>query len=136
MKTLAAAGSALLVVAAAGCSMAIGSSDSRQPVEIRIHHSRFEPEVLRFKVGDSVKFVIRNDDPIDHEFILGNREVQSRHELGTESHHGSVPGEISIPAGTMATTTYTFTRQGVLIFACHLPGHFQYGMKGRIITGP
>jgi len=132
MNHLAAAAAALLVIFAAGCSAANGSPKSPQTVEIRIRHSRFEPAVLRFKAGDAVKFVIRNEDPIDHEFILGNSEVQSRHERGTESVHTSIPGEVSIPAGTKAATNYKFAKPEDLLFACHLPGHFEYGMKGQV----
>jgi uncharacterized cupredoxin-like copper-binding protein len=62
--------------------------------------------------------------------------VQQIHEEGTERHHGAKPGEISIPAGTERTTTYNFQQPGPLIFACHLPGHYDYGMRGIIEITP
>jgi uncharacterized cupredoxin-like copper-binding protein len=76
--------------------------------------------------------VIHNRDPIDHEFIIGDEHVQLVHEEGTEAHHGARPGEISIPAGETRTTAYTFDEDGSLIFGCHLPGHYSYGMRGEI----
>jgi uncharacterized cupredoxin-like copper-binding protein len=79
-----------------------------------------------------VRFVIRNTDPIDHEFILGDQEVQDRHETGTEPHHGTIPGEVSVAAGDSATTTYRFGEPGMLLFGCHLPGHWDYGMRGLV----
>jgi uncharacterized cupredoxin-like copper-binding protein len=54
------------------------------------------------------------------------------HERGTEAVHPPRPGEVSVPAGTTATTTYTFEAPGDLTFACHLPGHFAYGMQGTV----
>jgi uncharacterized cupredoxin-like copper-binding protein len=52
------------------------------------------------------------------------------------THDGSVPGQISVPAGETRTTTYTFDnvthRPSDMEFACHLPGHFKYGMHGPI----
>jgi uncharacterized cupredoxin-like copper-binding protein len=108
-----------------------GGSETRTIV-VRIEHSQFQPSDLSFKRGEAVRFVIRNDDPIDHEFILGDQEVQERHEDGREQEHGAIPGEISIDAGKEASTTYVFERRGSFIYGCHLPGHYDYGMKGTV----
>ena len=77
-------------------------------------------------------FEIRNGDPIAHEFIVGDMTVQLVHERGTEAHHGSKPGEVSVPPGSTATTTYTFDKPGKFIIGCHLPGHYAYGMRGAV----
>ncbi|HEX2179380.1 MAG TPA: plastocyanin/azurin family copper-binding protein, partial [Actinomycetota bacterium] len=76
-----------------------------------------------------------NDDPIDHEFILGDQAVQDRHESGTEAHHGAIPTEVSVPAGETVETTVRFDQQETLILGCHLPGHYAYGMKARVVVG-
>jgi uncharacterized cupredoxin-like copper-binding protein len=81
-----------------------------------------------------VRFVITNTDPIDHEFILGDEAVQRRHETGTEPAHGLVPGEVSAPAGAVSETSYTFSRAGVVLIGCHAPGHYAYGMQGRVLV--
>ena len=111
------------------CSPASGSE---RVVRIDIEHSAFDPAVLEFERGDTVTFVVSNGDPIDHELIIGDAAVQDVHEQGTETHHGTKPGEISIDAGKSAETTYTFDRAGELIFGCHLPNHYDYGMRGSI----
>lgn len=118
----------ILVLAWAVIAFAV--SGPRVPVEI--HYSRFEPDELRFEAGQEVTFVIHNDDPIDHEFILGDRAVQDRHELGTERLHGSIPTEVSVPAGETVETTVRFDRPGKLIIGCHLPGHYAYGMRAEV----
>jgi uncharacterized cupredoxin-like copper-binding protein len=120
----------VLVVAWAVVALGAG----RQTVEVAINYSRFEPEVLRFESGQEVTFVIHNDDPIDHEFILGDQAVQDRHELGTEAHHSSIPTEVSVPAGETVETTVTFDQPGKLILGCHLPGHYAYGMKASVLV--
>ena len=79
-----------------------------------------------------MRFVVRNTDPIDHELIVGDEAVQLRHEHGSEAHHGARPGEISVPPHSTATTTYLFGPRGTLLFGCHLPGHWSYGMHGTI----
>ena len=124
---------ALLLVALAGCTSA-GASTSR--VEIGINHSRFDPSRITVDEGETVTFVIRNDDPIAHEFIVGDEGVQQVHEEGTEAHHDARPGEISVAAGETVTTTYEFEEPGKLLFGCHLPGHYAYGMRGTITITP
>jgi uncharacterized cupredoxin-like copper-binding protein len=121
---------AAVVAAAGGC----GGKGSRT-VEVTVRHSRFDPGIVDAAPGETVRFVIRNLDPIDHEFILGTMEVQRRHEDGTEPHHGAVPGEISVPGGATRATTYTFGPAGMLPFGCHLPGHWDYGMRGSVRVG-
>ena len=132
---------AILVAACAAAALAVAAGGSRagdrpvRTVVVTMHHSRFEPALLRVEPGERVRFVLRNTDPIDHEFILGDDAVQQIHELGTEAVHPPKPGEVSVPAGTTATTTYTFGQPGELTFACHLPGHFAYGMHGTVTVG-
>jgi uncharacterized cupredoxin-like copper-binding protein len=123
---------ALLALALAPACIG-GARAEADAVAVGIHHSRFTPVRFSFEAGETVRFVIRNDDPIDHEFILGDRTVQKRHEFGRDRHHhGEVPGEVSVPAGETRTTTYTFAEAGTLTIGCHLPGHFDYGMKATV----
>jgi uncharacterized cupredoxin-like copper-binding protein len=111
------------------------SASSDRTVEITIRHSRFLPASLEVAPGTTVRFVVRNTDPIDHELIVGDEQVQARHEKGTEAHHGAKPGEVSVPAGETASTTYTFSKPGTVLIGCHLPGHYAYGMRGSVRVG-
>jgi uncharacterized cupredoxin-like copper-binding protein len=129
-------GMCLLIGAAAISGCFTQAQAEEQDVIVNVEHSRFSPEHYRFEAGTTVRFVIHNGDPIDHEFILGDASVQRKHELGTHAKHGTVPGEISLPAGETRTTTYTFTRPGTLTIGCHLPAHFAYGMRAEVsVTG-
>ena len=125
---------AVALVAATGCSG--GSDPAAREVEVELRFSRFVPDDFEFPAGTTVTFVVENRDPIDHEFLIGDEEVQRAHEEGTEEHHGAKPGEISVPAGETRTTTYTFDEPGVLLIGCHLPTHWDYGMRGKVtVTG-
>jgi uncharacterized cupredoxin-like copper-binding protein len=121
---------ALLVLSLGACAPGEGTADST--VTLGIRYSRFDPSELTVARGTTVRFVVENRDPIDHELIVGDQEVQDIHERGTGHHHGEVPGEISAPAGATVETTYTFTEAGTTLFGCHLPGHYAYGMRGTI----
>ena len=119
-------------LALSGCSA--GPSD--RTVELTVHHSKFSLEELRVRPGETVRFVLRNTDPIPHELIIGDQWVQDVHESGTEAHHADRPGEVSVAPGGTAVTTYRFGPSGGRrLFGCHLPGHWAYGMKGTIVVG-
>ena len=101
-------------------------------VEIDIRYSHYTPAEIVVPLGVPVTFVLRNADPIDHEWIVGDDGVHARHRTGTEPVHGSRPTEVSIPAGQTRTTTITFAARGAEAFICHLPGHEAYGMVGVV----
>jgi uncharacterized cupredoxin-like copper-binding protein len=111
-----------------------GSTTEPSRIEIRIHYSHFEPSTIQVPAGRPVTFVIRNDDPIDHEWIVGDDAVQQRHRTGTEMRHDSRPAEISIPALSTRETTITFSEPVVWRYICHLPGHEAYGMVGTLVV--
>ena len=120
---------ALAATALAACSPATAGP---RTIEIDVRHSAFSVSRLEVDPDETVRFVIHNTDPIDHEFILGDQAVQDRHETGTERRHGAIPGEVTILAGSTAETTYTFAEPGTVLFGCHLPGHYAYGMRGTV----
>jgi uncharacterized cupredoxin-like copper-binding protein len=121
-----------IVVALFATVAAVWPHQEVRTIVIDIEHSAFHPEKLQVDAGEKVRFVIVNKDPIDHEFILGDQVLQFIHEKGTESHHGTRPGEVSIAALDTATTTYEFTTAGTLIYGCHIPSHYDYGMRGEV----
>ena len=125
----------IVASAAAGCARGYAAEPTTlrdRTVELRVHHSRFTPALVSVPAGSHVRFVVRNDDPIDHELIVGDESVQSRHEKGTEAWHPPRPGEVSVAAGALATTTFTFATVWSTEFACHAPGHYAYGMRGVV----
>jgi uncharacterized cupredoxin-like copper-binding protein len=119
-----------LVVAAVASYGARATASGTQTVQVRMHFSKFEPGAITVPAGKPIRFVIHNSDFIDHEFIVGDDDVQRRHETGTEPHHGARPTEVDVPAGTDVATVITFPRSATLVYACHAPGHFAYGMHG------
>jgi uncharacterized cupredoxin-like copper-binding protein len=101
-------------------------------VELDVHYSRFSRDEIVVRRGTVVRFVVRNDDPIRHELIVGPPEVHARHASGTEAAHPPVPGEVSVEPNAIGETVYRFDGTGSMTFACHLPGHFEYGMHGEV----
>jgi uncharacterized cupredoxin-like copper-binding protein len=120
--------------AAAAWTVARGATPATD-LTIDIRHSRFEPSQLSVPVGAPITIVLRNEDPIDHEWILGDAGVHERHRTGTEPVHAARPTEITIPAGEARRTTIVIDEAGSLQYICHLPGHEVYGMVGVLAAG-
>jgi uncharacterized cupredoxin-like copper-binding protein len=129
----------LAVAVLAPVGVAVGVAAASAPsgayamtVEIDIHWSHYQPASVSVPVGVPVRFVIRNLDPIDHEWIVGDAAVHAIHRSGSEMHHGARPTEVSIAAGETVETVVTFPVRGSQQFICHLPGHEAYGMVGAV----
>ena len=125
-RTLAAIAVLLGAAVVAGC----GAAPTPQRVEILIHYSHFSPAEVTVPHGVPVTFVLVNEDPIDHEWLIGDAAFHERHRTGTEPAHGERPDEVSVRALSSAQTTLTFDHPGDVVFICHFPGHEAYGMVG------
>jgi len=122
----------VLVATAAALAFAGRGSPPVKDVEIVIHYSRFTPSEITVPVGVPVTITLRNDDPIDHEWIVGDEAIHAVHRVGKEPLHPDRPTEVVIPALSSQTTVITFESTGRLQFICHLPLHESYGMVGTV----
>jgi uncharacterized cupredoxin-like copper-binding protein len=116
----------LAVASATGCA------PSAQTVTIAIHYSAFDRAALTVPGGVPVTFVLVNEDPIDHEWLIGDQAFHEAHRTGTHASHGNVPTEVTVPALETVRTTITFEEPGTLAYICHLPQHESYGMVGTL----
>lgn len=102
-----------------------------------MRETRFEPNLLRGRPGERVRFVLRNIDPIDHEFVIGDKAFQKEHREQRGStggmHHGAEPGVAEVAKGETVTMDYTFpAAPGPLEIACYVEGHYEAGMRGEV----
>lgn len=133
-----------VVVTAAGFIFTAGANRPHKPagdqilgpgnvtVTLDVEHSRFLPARVTVRPHTTVRFKVVNHDPIAHELIVGGTEVHTRHESGNHANHGALPGEVSVGPGETAVTTYQFHAPDTVLFACHLPRHFEFGMVGEV----
>jgi uncharacterized cupredoxin-like copper-binding protein len=122
----------LLVAGAAAAVMARPRENLPTSIVIDIHYSKFVPAEFSVPVGVPITITINNNDPIDHEWIVGDDAVHQVHRTGTELLHPDKPTEVVIPAGESRTTVITFVQAGSLKYICHLPAHEAYGMVGTV----
>lgn len=113
-------------------------------IELTVEHSRYldaggDPlGAIEVADGETVRFVVHNGDPIAHELIAGDLATQLEHEAGTDRHHDGAHGAVTVPAGATAETTHTFRSAGsgpaTHWVGCHLPGHWDHGMRIPVVV--
>lgn len=98
---------------------------------------RFTPASFNAKQGETIRFVIKNSGSLKHEFILGTeKELKAHYELmkkNPEMEH-SEPNMITLAGGQTGEVVWQFTKAGKIDFACLQPGHYDAGMKGKIMV--
>ena len=124
----------LAVTVALVAAVAAACAPSARTVEITIRYSAFDPAELIVPTGVPVTFVLVNEDPIDHEWLVGDAAFHEQHRTGTHAAHEGVPHEVTVPALETVRTTITFEEPGMLTYVCHLPGHEAYGMAGVLVV--
>ena len=98
---------------------------------------QYLPNRLRLKVGDTVRFVVRNSGKIMHELVLGTMsELKAHAELMRkfpDMEHDE-PYMAHVAPGRSETIFWQFTRPGEFYYGCLVPGHFEAGMFGRVVV--
>jgi uncharacterized cupredoxin-like copper-binding protein len=121
----------VLTLSASACS-----EKANADATIVFHYSHFGPELLTATAGEPITITLRNDDPIAHEWMVGDAAMHERHRTGTEPYHDQIPTEVTIPAFSERVTTVVFDEPGDYAYICHLPGHEAYGMGGTLRVLP
>ncbi len=112
-------------------------------VRLQASDVKFDVKTLRFRVGETVKFVITNAGEGDHEMTIGDAAAQRAHrkemekamESGRMMHHGhGHPNSAYLKPGATQSLVWRFTKPGTFEFGCNIPGHYEAGMKGKIVV--
>ena len=99
---------------------------------------RFSPDLIKVNQGDVIRFVHTNSGQLMHEFVLGTPESLAHHAEMMKKFPGmehSEPYMAHVPPGKKGEIIWKFTKSGEFGFGCLLPGHFDAGMKGRVLVG-
>jgi uncharacterized cupredoxin-like copper-binding protein len=89
---------------------------------------KFDPSTVPAAPGETVSFVLINSGAAMHEFQVGPETG-----VAADKVDGKTVVEIpEIDGDQIAELTYTFPATGAFAFACHLPGHYEAGMKGTV----
>jgi uncharacterized cupredoxin-like copper-binding protein len=98
---------------------------------------RFAPDLIEVRLNESVRFDIRNDGKMLHEMVIGTAKELEDHAalmLKFPNMEHDEPYMAHVEPGKRGTIVWTFNRPGQFEFACLIAGHYQAGMKGRIVV--
>ena len=130
-------------------------------IEVRMGDIFFEPKAMEIKAGETIRFVLKNDGALLHEFNLGKaashaahqKEMAAMFQNGTLSPTGAHdmsnmghamggmkmvgmehddPNSVLVEPGAREELIWTFSAATELEFACNIPGHYQSGMVGKV----
>lgn len=96
---------------------------------------RFEPNRIAIKQGETVKFVVRNNGAMLHEFVIGTKKENDEHAalmVKFPNMEHDEPYMAHVGPGKSGEIIWTFNRPGEFDFACLIAGHYQAGMVGKI----
>lgn len=135
------------------------ASEVSRTVEVTMDDVYFEPEKIRVLEGETVRFVVRNEGEIVHEFNIGTAHMHAEHqeEMMKMVEHGVIEGDrinrermqmdmgnghtmahddpnsVLLEPGESAEIVWKFAEAMDLEFACNLPGHYDAGMAGDFV---
>jgi uncharacterized cupredoxin-like copper-binding protein len=98
---------------------------------------RFEPNTITVEQGKQLRFRIRNEGLLDHEFILATHEENMKHAeemmKNPEMEHDE-PNMKRIKPNETREVLWRFTKPGKFHIGCLIPGHLEAGMQAYIIV--
>jgi len=112
-------------------------------IKVDMKSMRFDPNRIKVSTGETIRFVITNSDPIDHEFVIGDAAFQDLHrkEMVQMAQMGHVmthvdSNAVTVGAGQTGKLIWTFSREGRFEIDCNIEGHFEAGMSAIVDVGP
>ena len=96
---------------------------------------RFTPDRIAVKLGETLRFVVRNNGKQMHEFVIGTQAENAKHAelmLKFPNMEHDEPYMAHVPPGKTGQIVWTFNRAGQFEFACLIAGHYQAGMVGTV----
>ncbi len=98
---------------------------------------RFVPGALTIKLGETVRFEVRNSGKVMHEMVIGTQAELKAHAELMRKHPGmehDEPYMAHAAPGKTERIVWHFTKPGEFYYACLVPGHFEAGMIGKIVV--
>lgn len=97
----------------------------------------FTPARVEIKKGEQIKFMLRNNGELDHEFILATTKENLKHaeamKKNPDMEHDDPNGKRLAPKKT-SEIVWKFTKAGEFEYSCLIPGHRESGMIGTIVV--
>jgi uncharacterized cupredoxin-like copper-binding protein len=134
------------------------ASEASRTITVEMYDNYYEPEEITVEPGETVRFVVKNEGSLVHEFNIGTPSMHEGHQKemmkmvehgviqGSKLNHDMMemdmgdgksmkhddPNSVLLEPGQSKEVVWKFTDQGDIEFACNVPGHYQSGMYGEV----
>lgn len=115
------------------------ASDVTRTIDVTALDMAFQMKSFRVRSGETIRFVVKNEDEVDHDFTIAPPAMQAAHrkkmmemmesEDGMSKMHNE-SNAVFVKPGETKELIWKFAKVGGIEFACNLPGHYESGMKG------
>jgi uncharacterized cupredoxin-like copper-binding protein len=117
-----------LVLAACGGN----SSKPSTKIDVTMTDFQFQPNAFSVPAGQEISFNATNNWGVVHSFVI----MKQGQSAGTEFNEEDQPNvywQVEIQPGGSAKTSFTAPQEpGEYEIVCHVPGHVQAGMVGKL----
>jgi uncharacterized cupredoxin-like copper-binding protein len=97
----------------------------------------FIPDRVEVRRGEQIRFMLRNNGELEHEFVLATVEENLKHaeqmKKNPDMEHDD-PNAKRLQPKKKDELVWRFTKRGTFEFGCLIPGHREAGMIGTIIV--
>ena len=97
----------------------------------------FTPNKIEVKKGEQIKFMLRNNGELDHEFILATTAENLKHaesmKKNPDMEHDDPNARRLAPSKT-GDLVWRFSKAGEFEYACLIPGHREAGLIGTVVV--
>ncbi|HEU4741884.1 MAG TPA: cupredoxin domain-containing protein [Meiothermus sp.] len=147
----------LKALALAGTLLSLASAQGQvQRVTVALYEMGFKPGQLQLKAGVPAEITLRNAGKAAHEFqaYLNPKTApkgesswdayleqntlwlggKAQLEIGGRTMDASKWIEVMLKPGEQAVLRFTPVKKGNYELGCHLPGHYEAGMRGSVVV--
>ena len=97
----------------------------------------FDVTRIELRRGEQVRFILRNNGALDHEFVLATKTENDKHaeemKKNPDMEHDD-PNAKRLAPKKAGNFVWRFTKRGEFEFGCLIPGHREAGMTGTVIV--
>lgn len=97
----------------------------------------FMPSKVDVKEGEKIRFMLRNNGELDHEFVLGCAADHLQHAEATKKSPDIAYNDTNarrLAPKKSSEIVWKFNTPGEFEFACLIPGHREAGMVGIVVV--
>jgi uncharacterized cupredoxin-like copper-binding protein len=134
-----------VAILAMACGGGSASTTTGRTIDVAMSEFTYSPATISLKAGETVALRFKNSGVVEHEFMAGRKAMtgmgysedwlamaKTDHGGGHDSHDGT--GVRVQPKESASLTLTVPAEKGEFEFGCFMAGHYEGGMKGKLVV--